>query len=42
MYISRDYIEEIDLQTIKDANDYVFKNSNTAQTSKKNIHDFLK
>jgi hypothetical protein len=43
MYISRDYIEEIDLKTIKDANDYVFKNSkSTGSTSRKNIHEFLK
>ena len=41
MHISRDYIEEIDLQTIKEANDYVFKKTKIKPV-KHNIHDFLK
>ena len=40
MHISRDYIEELDLQNIKEVNDYVFKK--TSNTSNKpNILDFL-
>ncbi len=41
MHISRDYIEEFDLQTIKEANDLLFKNK-SSQKEKANIHDFLK
>ena len=41
MHIVRDYIEEIDIQNLKDANDYIFKTPKS--TSKKNnILDFLK
>jgi hypothetical protein len=41
MHTTRDYIEEIDLKNLKQANDYVFKSSKP-NSKKKNILDFLK
>jgi hypothetical protein len=41
MSISRDYIEEIDLNNLKNANNYVFKNTKNNTIQKKSILDFL-
>lgn len=41
MSISRDYIEEIDLNNLKNVNNYIFKNTKTSVTKKKSILDFL-